>query len=133
MKSITIISFIIYFLAFSAQAQNVKLKNDILYINGNECLSYKFQYSKTEITLFELNTDKELIYMNSNGDFTKYTFTTLNKSMESRRGSSWNWILKDFVNQGVIDSNCNLNEIKVTSYIEKFDEKISNRTIIIEN
>jgi len=106
-----------------SNAQKIKLKNEIVYIDGKECMKYKFINGKTEINLYELNSDDEFMHMSSLSGLTKIYFVSLNETMETRRNGVWKWRVKDLINHGVINTECVFNEEKAKQYFKKFNEK----------
>lgn len=116
----------------SIYAQKIKLKKETIYIDGIPVLSYEKKSYGNEFVIYELNTKNELItdVYNVHGDYQKIIFTNQQKSMEMRP-AYWNKsLIKWFIEQGLLDINGNFNADKVDSFIEKFDEKITERTIL---
>ncbi|WP_338376476.1 hypothetical protein [uncultured Flavobacterium sp.] len=125
---------IILFLSISSciYAQEIKLKKETIYIDGKAVLSYEKKSYGNELVIYELNTKNELItdVYNPTSNYQKIFFIKQKKSMEMRP-KYWNKsLIKWFIEQDILDVNGNLNEEKVDIFIEKFDEKITERTII---
>jgi len=123
---------LLLFLSTAAFAQKIKLKKGIIYVNKKEVLSYEKKSYGNEFVIYELGTKNELIIdiFNPNGNYQKIFFPNQKKSMEMRP-KYWNKsLIKWFIEQGILDVNGNFNKDKVDIFIEKYDEKITERTII---
>ena len=123
----------------SLSAQKVKLKDGKILIDKQEVLSYEMKSYKTEFVVYELGTKNELftaIYFDTGtkedrtDDYIKVTFTASGKSFETSKAYFRKYLIKWFIEQGVLNLDGTLNEDKIDAFIKKYDENISKRTII---
>lgn len=123
----------------SVQAQKVKLKKDVVYVDGEAAFSYAKKTSGTELVVYTLNTKDELltvIFYSGNKEirddnYYKLVFTNENKLMEYTR-PYWNkslivWLLE----QNILTIDGKMNPDKIDLFITKYDENISERTMIL--
>jgi len=123
----------------SAHAQKVKLKNDVIYVDGEAAFSYARKMNKTELVVYNLNTKDELftaIFYPVNikiheDNYYKIVFAHESESMEYTR-VYWNkslisWMLE----QDVLTGEGKINTDKIDSFITKYDENVSERTMIL--
>ena len=115
----------------------VKLKKNTVYLNGEEFLSFEKKSHGAELVVYELNTKNELFSAIGNlgdpnidsDDIYKLIFAESGKSMEYSP-PYWNkrliqWLLE----QEVLTSDGTINEEKLDSFIKKYDEKLTERTL----
>ena len=139
MKKILIIA-ILTFVTNSVFSQKVKLKDHKVLIDGKEVFGYKKdETTTTTLTIFDLNTKEELIFIKEdNGgtrdtrddDFTIYNFLREKVKVEISYYDFMSSNVKFLFVNGIFDTNGKLNEQKILTFKEKFDEKISEKTII---
>lgn len=131
-------------------AQEVAFKDDKIFIDGKAI----FKYEKTNIihySFYTLQGDEILLYKgndnqteNSDDDFYTLNFVAAKKKIESHdftlcyagMGVSYkknaekviSWLIKE----KVMDANGEINVEKLETFKDKYDEKITERTIIIK-
>ncbi|NVK66488.1 MAG: hypothetical protein HWE22_17990 [Flavobacteriales bacterium] len=123
----------------SAYAQKVKLKKEVIYVDGQATFSFAKRTHGTEIVVYTLNTKDELFtaifYPGDNetrdDNYYRLVFTGDDKSMEYTR-AYWNkslitWLLE----QGILTTDGKLDASKIDNFISKYDEKVSERTMIL--
>lgn len=123
----------------SAYAQKVKMKNDVIYVDGEASFSYAKRTHGTEIVVYTLNTKDELftaIFYSGDAEtrddnYYRLVFSGEDKSMEYTR-PYWNkslivWLLE----QEVLTGDGKLDASKIDNFISKYDEKVSERTMIL--
>jgi len=134
-----IIVFCLMIIPVAIHAQKVKIKNGKVAINGTEVFNYK--EGKNDISLFNINTNEEIIFIKKNGgkitegddkykdDFVTYLFLKEKIKVEI---STTKYDIGFLYNQGVFDLGGNLNKEKIMLLKEKYDENISEKTIIVK-
>lgn len=119
-------------------AQKVKMKKGTIYLDGQEFLSYEKRSNGMEVVVFELNTEKELftcIFYNGNKEirddnYYRLVFSESVKSMEYSQ-PYWNKsLIKWLLEQKVLTDDGKIDDEKIDIFIKKFDEKVSERTIL---
>lgn len=136
-KNVLIIALI--FVAGIANAQKIKLKKDIVYLDGNEVFKYEKRNWNTELLLYPIGADDEVIFIEYNNnetrdytddDFIKIDFVDQNLKMESNsKIGTWKFILKWMVQNKVFDKDGNLNAERIEKFVDRYDENITNRTV----
>lgn len=120
-------------------AQNVEVKKDKVLFDGKEILSIDWSGWSLETKIYELNTENEIIFanLNPNGtpkyrddDYLQIHFLTLDKKMEMSDKNFGKGLVKWLFKNNIFDSNGNLIPEKVDILIKKYDEKITERTIL---
>ena len=138
MKNIIKILLIAILATSSLYAQKVKLKKDKILIDGTEVFSYKLNQSKAWLSIYELNTNNELIFIKEatngtynyrNDDYTIYKFLGQDIIVEISTYTFWKSHIKFLLENKVFDVNGNLNITEIELLKTKFDENITERTI----
>ena len=138
MKNIIKILLIAILATSSLYAQKVKLKKDKILIDGTEVFSYKLNQSKAWLSIYELNTNNELIFIKEatngtynyrNDDYTIYKFLEQDIIVEISTYTFWKSHIKFLLENKVFDVNGNLNITEIELLKTKFDENITERTI----
>ena len=141
MKKIIGILFLTVFTICNLNAQkltykDVKFKHGKGYILVNKKEAFKLNYSVGYFYVYDLETDEELMYFYYNenetpsymdDDYVKVFFTKSEKVLESK--SHYRILMAKMINESVFDANWKLDESKIDTFIKKYDENISNRTI----
>jgi len=121
------------FLSFSGicHAQKVKLKKEVIYIDSKEVLSFDKKSHNNEYVIYELNTKNEIINVvsNVNEGYKKIVFTESKKSLETTLGYWNSSFIKWLIEQNVLSLDGKLNSEEIDSFIEKYDEKITDRKL----
>lgn len=118
-------------------AQKVKFKKGKVLVDGKEIL--KIERQGTEATLYSLEGDDEVIYLNyeSNGtlhyledDYIVIFFSKEEIKVEtSRIKGSRKRVIKALIKNKVLDMNGEINLEKLKKFAKKYDENITNRTV----
>jgi len=143
MKKTVLIGLFIFIsnLVFS---QKIKLKADKILIDEKEVFGYKKEVVNGDqtLTIYDLNTKEELIFIKEDDagthgadsrsdDFTIYKFLKEGIKLEI---STYNFMsnnVKFLFKNEIFDINGKLNEKKIAELKDKYDEKISEKTILI--
>lgn len=123
----------------SAHAQKIKLKKEVVYVDGEATFSYAKKTHGIEFVVYTLNTKDELftaIFYPGNKEirddnYYKLVFTDANKSLEYTR-SYWNKSLISWLfEQDLLTIDGKMNSDKIDGFITKYDENVSERTMIL--
>ena len=127
MKS-AVVSILFVILSFTiVNAQKVKFKDGVGFVDKQACLTYEGQYMNN--VLIQTMDGKQTFYIKYLEDkfgktFTRITFAEQKKSFDYR---SFNWNKKYFVNKliesGLLNS-CDFDESKIDQFILRYDESI---------
>jgi|GEM_PF-723554 len=122
--------------------QKIKFNKNKVLVDGVEFMDCKFggDVIKTELTLFEPNSDVEVAFIRWDGrgtpkysgdDYNIYQFPQADLVLETKSIRTWGdkvkWLLE---NKVIIDGK--LNTEKAKAFVKRYDENITNRTIILE-
>jgi len=119
-------------------SQKISFKNDKILVDNIEVFVYK-KTNRGEFSIYDKTTKKELvfIYYNDNGtrgyyddDYIKITFLELNKSMENDLALWSEKLIKWFLENNLFNKEGKWNEEAINQFITKYNQNISNRTII---
>jgi hypothetical protein len=145
-----IILFCFFLFSATISAQNIKIKKGKVLINDKEVFNIKTgNTSRGETTsLYSISTNEELIfiknddcgtyaYSDNNADWDKDDFVTYNflkqkVKVEMRGIVPLRSNIYVLLNAEVFDLNGNLNAEKIAQFKDKYDEKISEKTIILK-
>ncbi len=135
------LAYIMLIIPSSGYSQEVDFKKDKIIINGKEAFTITKKAFGTEISIFSLEPKSEIIYglRNDNGtagylddDFLKISFLdfkiTIESTMLAKR--TWKYIVSMLVESNVIDESNKINEENLRKFEQKYNENITNRTII---
>ncbi|MCJ8291144.1 MAG: hypothetical protein HRT58_15770 [Crocinitomicaceae bacterium] len=134
-----LLSVCMIFTFYSVQAQKVKLKKDVIYVDGEATFSFAKKTHGTEFVVYTLNTKDELftaIFYAGNTEvrddnYYKLVFTNEKKSMEYTR-TYWNkYLIGWLLEQDILNVKGEMDPDKIDGFITKYDENISERTVII--
>ena len=136
----TLLLLIAFFCFININAQKIKLKKGFVLVDGEK----KFEYEKgdggTELSLYTLGKEKEILFMMKNknetvgylnDDFKQITFINENLKLETVTYRSYphKWFIKKFIKEKVLELNGKINSEKLAIFFSKYDENITNRTI----
>ena len=122
-----------------AYSQKVKIKNGKVTINETEVFNYK--EGKNDISLYNIFTNEEIIFIKKNAgnitedpdkykdDYVTYMFLKEKIKVEI---ATTKYDIGFLYNQGIFDLSGNLNLEKIILFKEKYDENISEKTIIVK-
>lgn len=117
-------------------AQKVKLKKGIVYIDGNETLKYEKRFENTELLLFPLEGEEETIFIKYDGngtrgynlmadDFIKIHFIKQNLKLESgSHAEFWKQIIKWMAQNKIFNTDGTLNDEKVEKFVDRYHEEV---------
>ncbi len=134
-----LLSICIIFTFHSVQAQKVKLKKDVVYVDGEATFSYAKKTHGTEFVVYTLNTKDELFTAifypgdteNRDDNYYKLVFTNEKKSLEYTR-TYWNkFLISWLLEQDILTVEGTMNLSKIDNFIAKYDENVSERTMIV--
>jgi hypothetical protein len=135
-KLVTLTALLLVVIAMSAQ--KVKIKDDIVLVEGKEVFSCNKNGWSREFSIFELGTENELIFIRvmNNGtpeyiqdDYVRVNFTTLDLELEHSTAYFGKKSVKWLFRNEVFNLNGELDEEKIKQFIAKYDENITDRTI----
>lgn len=114
----------------SVNAQKVKFKGDKVLLDGEEVFKFDRKRLGTEISIFSLENNDEIIYMVSsengtrgyyNDDYVVFNFFEQRIKFESERlRSSWKKTLTALFKEGVIDKSGVINKEKLDRFVSKY-------------
>ncbi|WP_179320520.1 hypothetical protein [Winogradskyella helgolandensis] len=118
-------------------AQKVKLKKEFVYIDDVKVFKYEKNAGEGWLTLFDLDNDDEIIFIreNDNGtdyrddDYTQYKFLKEDIIIEISTYNYWKNHVKFLYKNKCFDLDGKVDQKKVQNTFDKFDEKITVRTI----
>ena len=117
-------------------AQKVKLKKGIVYIDGNETLKYEKSFQDSELLLFPLDGEEEIIFIkyDDNGtrgynlmsdDFIKIHFIKQDLKLESgSHAEFWKQIIKWMYQNKIFNVDGTLNDEKVKKFVDRYHEDV---------
>lgn len=140
-----ILQLVICLIAISINAQklDVDFKKDKIIVNDKVVLGFEKKSMGTEFSIYSLEPQSEIIYAKRdyNGtmnyrddDMVKITFLDLKISIESKALSirTWKYIVELMFESHLFDENNKLIEENVKKFELKYNEDITNRTVIIK-
>lgn len=141
MKLKTILFLLISVVSYNlVSAQKVKLKNDFVLIDGVKVFKYEKNAGDGWLSLYDLNTGDEVIFIreNDNGtdgsynrddDYTQYKFINEDIVIEISTYNHWKNHVKFLYKNKCFDLEGKIDKKNVQRTFDKFDEKITDRTI----
>lgn len=140
MKKIYLIGFTIFLLS-SKSGADIDLKKDKVIINNVEAFVYDKKGLGNEFSLFTIDGKTELIYgkRNDNGtrqykedDYVTLKFLEQKLTVDNYRFgySTWKKIIEIIYENKVFTEDFKINEEALNVFVEKYNENITNRTII---
>lgn len=141
-----IIQFLICTITMSINAQkiDVDLKKDKILVNDKEVLAFDKKSMGTEFSIFSIEPKSEIIYCfrNYNGtmqyrddDLLKISFLDLKITIENKSFSmrTWKNLVELMIESKLFDENYKLIEENVKKFEQKYNENITDRTVIIQH
>ena len=130
---------ILVFSATKITAQEIKLKDAIVYSGDTPVFSFTKKSMKNELYIYKLNTKEELVHLlvNTNGteikqdDGKKIIFEQQKVSIQSKnfRTRNWDFLLALLLEEKVIDLKGNINHDNLNRFKAKYDDNDVNKTI----
>ena len=134
-----VVTILMLCMTMASFGQKIKFKKDKVLVDGKEMFNFERRALGTEISIYNLGTDDEIIYMIHNNnetpqyqqdDFTKMVFIEEDVIIESTNlVGSWKRMIQTLIKQKVIDENGKINVEKLGKFRKKYDENITNRTV----
>lgn len=123
---IVLITVLVLF-GLSGNAQKVKFKKGVVYVDGKECLKYETASASTEIYIYDLDGNEIIFYQrNRDGLYgTKIVFTEIDVELENDYAYGKSGLIKKLILNKVLSSDCALDEEKAKSFAKKFDQNTS--------
>nr|WP_321228103.1 hypothetical protein [uncultured Psychroserpens sp.] len=134
-----LITIVLLITSFNLQAQNVKLKKGKVVIDNNEIMKYEKTRGGNDLSIYDFDGN-ELIFVkrevNSNPEKSYAIVNFLNYDLSFETKSqlySFKKLIKELFKSKVITEDGLIDEKKAKIFVKKYDENITNRTIIIGN
>ncbi|HIB37781.1 hypothetical protein [Mesonia sp.] len=136
-----IFSLVLLASSFSVNAQKVKFKKGDVLVDGEKIFTYEKQNLGNTISIYTLDDNTEVLYMNfddggtlhyHDDNFMAMNFLIENVKIETSNfnGRGFKYILGQMIKQGVISKNGEIVPEKLEIFSNKYDESITDRTII---
>ncbi|MFK7756626.1 MAG: hypothetical protein AB8B53_06815 [Flavobacteriales bacterium] len=121
----------------TASAQKIKLKDDKVYVDGSYLMDYESKLMLNEFYLLKEGEELVMVLWNDNGtreykedDFMTIHFLKEDIKVETHRTRMRKGIVKWLLSGDVLTSDGQVVKEKAELFYKKFDEKITERTII---
>ncbi|MES2410646.1 MAG: hypothetical protein V4535_04295 [Bacteroidota bacterium] len=125
--------------ATTLTAQEIKLKNAVVYSDGNPVFSYAKKAMGNELYVYKLNSKEELFSMivdNNNteikqDDGKKITFAKQNTTIQAKnfRQRKWDFLIALLIEEKVIDMKGDINLDNLKRFKAKYDDNDVNKTM----
>jgi hypothetical protein len=129
----------IILLTVPTTAQEIKLKDVIVYSGDKAVFSYAKKSMNNELYVYKLNTKEELVHLlvDTNGteikqdDGKKLIFEKQKISIKSKnfRTRKWDFLIALLLEEKVIDQNGNINLDNLNRFKAKYDDNDINKTM----
>ena len=134
-----LIYLMIILLTVPTTAQEIKLKDVIVYSGDKAVFSYAKKSMNNELYVYKLNTKEELVHLlvDTNGteikqdDGKKLIFEKQKISIKSKnfRTRKWDFLIALLLEEKVIDLNGNINLDNLNRFKAKYDDNDINKTM----
>ena len=138
MKYIIYVTTLVFF-ATKITAQEIKLKDAIVYSGDKPAFSFAKKSMNNELYIYKLNTKEELIHLlvDTNGteikqdDGKKLIFEQQKISIQSKnfRTRKWDFLIALLLEEKVIDLKGNINLDNLNRFKAKYDDNDVNKTM----
>ena len=138
MKYIIYVTTLVFF-ATKITAQEIKLKDAIVYSGDTPVFSFTKKSMNNELYVYKLNTKEELVHLlvDTNGteikqdDGKKLIFEKQKISIKSKnfRTRKWDFLIALLLEEKVIDLNGNINLDNLNRFKAKYDDNDVNKTM----
>lgn len=138
MKYIIYVTTLVFF-ATKITAQEIKLKDAIVYSGDTPAFSFAKKSMNNELYIYKLNTKEELIHLlvDTNGteikqdDGKKLIFEQQKVSIQSKnfRTRKWDFLIALLLEEKVIDLKGNINLDNLHRFKSKYDDNDVNKTM----
>lgn len=125
--------------AATLTAQEIKLKDDVVYSNDTPAFSFAKKSFNNELFLYKLNTKEELVHLliDTNGteikqdDGKKIVFEQQKVTIQSKvfRTRKWDFLIALLLEEKVIDIKGDINLENLNRFKAKYDENDVNKTM----
>jgi len=115
-------------------AQEVKLKKEVVYVDGVETFSFDKKSMGSELHVYKLNTKEELVNMSEDNNKTeskvddgkKLTFPQQNTIVQSKNlhGRDWNFLIALLIQEKVMDLKGTINPDNLRRFKGKYDDNV---------
>ena len=136
MKYIIYVTTLVFF-ATKITAQEIKLKDAIVYSGDTPVFSFAKKYMNNELYVYKLNTKEELVHLliDTNGteikqdDGKKLIFEQQKVSIQSKnfRTRKWDFLIALLLEEKVIDLKGNINLDNLNRFKAKYDDNDVNK------
>ena len=136
MKYIIYVTTLVFF-ATKITAQEIKLKDAIVYSGDTPVFSFAKKYMNNELYVYKLNTKEELVHLliDTNGteikqdDGKKLIFEQQKVSIQSKnfRTRKWDFLIALLLEEKVIDLKGNINLDNLNRFKAKYDDNDMNK------
>lgn len=131
MKEIILCLFFSCSLIFNTFSQKVEFKEGKVLLDGTGVLSYEIKNAKSDISIYKLNTEDEIIFVKwfenstfSSKAYLRIMFLKEDLELKTTNFGSYKSLVKWFIQEHLFDSDWNINLEKLELFIKKYDEKI---------
>jgi len=138
MKYIIYVTTLVFF-ATKITAQEIKLKDAIVYSGDTAAFSFAKKFMNNELYVYKLNTKEELVHLlvDTNGteikqdDGKKLIFEQQKVSIQSKnfRTRKWDFLIALLLEEKVIDLKGNINLDNLNRFKAKYDDNDINKTM----
>ena len=138
MKYIIFVTTLVFF-ATKITAQEIKLKDAIVYSGDTPAFSFAKKSMNNELYIYKLNTKEVLIHLlvDTNGteikqdDGKKIIFEQQKVSIQSKnfRTRKWDFLISLLLEEKVIDQKGNINRDNLNRFKAKYDDNDVNKTM----
>ena len=112
-------------------SQKVEFKEGIVLVDKVEVLSYELKNIKSDISIYKLRTEDEIIFIKwfesstfSSKPYLRIMFLKEDLELKVTTFGSYKSTIKWFIDEHVFDKDYNINLEKLELFIKKYDEKI---------
>ena len=131
-----IVLILLFAIIASMSAQKVKLKKGIVYVDGNEFLKYEKKFEDSELLLFPIGKEVEIIFLKYDGngtrgygltsdDFIQIQFVAQILKLESgSHADFWKQIIKWMIQNKIFNEDGTLDDEKVAKFVDRYHEEV---------
>jgi hypothetical protein len=130
---------ILFFVTTTLSAQDIKLKDDVVYSGDKPAFSFAKKSFNNELFVYKLNTKEELVHLlvDTNGteikqdDGKKIVFEQQKVTIQSKvfRTRKWEFLIALLIEEKVIDLNGDINPENLNRFKAKYDDNDVNKTM----
>lgn len=130
---------LLFLITTTLSAQEIKLKDDVVYSGDTPAFSFAKKAFNNELYLYKLNTKEELVHMvvDNNGteikqdDGKKIIFEKQKVTIQSKvfRTRKWDFLIALLIEEKVIDLKGDINLDNLNRFKAKYDDNDVNKTM----